>query len=291
MEPPYQLRKVSDEGSTSPFVARIFMASFEYRDLLADSRFTEQERTRAREVFDRKFTPLLDAAQSTRDAARDVISLVTIHRINIASKRIVKIHYNQYDILETIDIPLGQAVDKVIIQGTIAIKTGLQSLLANFFDLKIGFVFQRTKQFESGISNLRKAGEDDFAEYLVKVRETWIADLMNLRNQREHEGQRLESVHYGLIDSTSVGVIFPSVLNIPVDQFARYTANRVLLFIENTLAYGFQRMVGRIHPIGLAEIPPEQRDPSDPQRFRLFPIGLEPSLPWRISYREDVDFV
>ena len=77
---------------------------------------------------------MFESAQATRDAAREVLSLVNTHRINIASKRIVKIYNNQYDILETIDIPLGQAIDKIIIQGTIAVKTGLQNILSCRFN-------------------------------------------------------------------------------------------------------------------------------------------------------------
>lgn len=291
MERPFQVKKVSDEGSSSPFVARIFMSPLEFRDFLLSARFTDEALFKARADFDKKFTPMLDAAQATRDAAREAILLVNSHRFKIASRRIVKIYNNQYDILETIDTPLNQAVDKTIIQGTVAIKTGLQNLLSDFLDLKIGFIFQKPKPFEKGILEFRKAGENDFADYLIRVRESWLAELMALRNKREHEGQKLDNINYGLIGGTTVAVTFPSVLNFSVDQFARYTANRILLFIENTMAYAFQRIVGRAIPISLVEIPPEQRDPSNPQRFRLSPNGLDSSLPWRISYRDDLDFV
>lgn len=291
MEPPFQVKKVSDEGSSSPFMARIFIGPLELRDFLLSSRFSDEELTKARAEFDKKFTPVFDAAQATRDAAREVISLVNSHKINIASKRIVNIRSNQYDILETIDIPLGQAVDKTIIQGTIATKTGLQGLLSDFFGLNIGFMFRKTKAFKDGVSELRKTGENDFAEYLIRVRENWLEEFIELRNQREHEGQRLGSVNYSLIGDSTVMVDFPSVLNLSVDQFASYTANRILLFIENTMAYAFQRIIMNAFPISLVEIPPEFRDKSDPKRFRLSPIGADAYLPWRISYQDKLDFV
>lgn len=291
MEPPFQVKKVSDEGSSSPFMARIFISTLELRDFLLSSHFSDKELTKAQAEFDRKFTPVFDAAQATRDAAREIISLVNSHRLSIASKKIVKIRNNQYDILETIDVPLSQAVDKTIIQGTIAIKTGLQSLLSDFFGLNISFMFKKPQAFKDGISELRKTGENDFAGYLIKVRQNWLEDLIELRNKREHQGQRLNSINYSLIGGSTVAVHFPSVLNFLVDQFARYTANRVLLFIENTVAYAFQRIIISAFPISLVEIPPEFRDPSNPKRFRLSPIGADAYLPWRISYRDDLDFV
>ncbi len=129
-----------------------------------------------------------------------------------------------------------------------------------------------------------------FAEYLTKVRENWLSDLLTLRNQREHQGQRLDNINYSLGSGTSVRVTLPSILNLPVDQFARYTANRILLFIENTIAYAVQRKIMSGFPISIVEIPPESRDASTPLRFRLSPNGLDSSLPWRVSYRDDLDF-
>lgn len=163
MEPPFQVKKVSDEGSSSPFMARIFISTLEFRDFLLSAQFSDQELFNARGEFDNKFRPMFEAAQATRDAAREVLSLVNTHKINIASKKIVKIYNNQYDILETIDTPLGQAIDKIIIQGTIAVKTGLQNLLSQFFGLNIGFMFTKTTSFKNGILKFRKAGENDFA--------------------------------------------------------------------------------------------------------------------------------
>lgn len=76
----------------------------------------------------------------------------------------------------------------------------------------------------------------------------------------------------------------------PVDQFARITANRVLLFVENAVVYAMQRDKGKL-PIYVAEIPPQERDPNYPRRFRVLPRGLAAAQPWTIQYAESFDFV
>ncbi len=59
MEPPFQVKKVSDEGSSSPFMARIFISTLEFRDFLLSAQFSDQELFNARGEFDNKFRPCL----------------------------------------------------------------------------------------------------------------------------------------------------------------------------------------------------------------------------------------
>lgn len=150
-------------------------------------------------------------------------------------------------------------------------------------------MFQKSTIFNDGIANLRAIGEIDFAEYLIQVRGNWLSDFLELRNRQEHHGWTLDGVKYALVSGTSVAVNFPTVLNLPVEQFAQHIPNRIILFIENTMVYAFQRL-SKGKPINIVEIPNEFRDPSNPQRFRLTPKGLDPSLPWKITYKDEVDF-
>lgn len=286
----FYFKKVLDEGTASPFIARLLLGLWELRDTLLLMGLDDKELSDARKKFDRKFKPMYEAAQATRDGAREVLWLVNAHKINLASGKAVKIHDNSYEILETIDIPLGQAVDKLITQGIIAIKTGLQILLSDTFELNIGFMFQKSANFNRGIWEIRATGENDFAEYLIKVREIWLSDLLELRNKHEHHGWTLGDIQYNLISGSSIVIALPKVLNLPVDQFARYTANRIILFIENSMVYAFQNKSKRL-PINIVETYPEAREPTNPQRFRLTPRGLDPSPPWKINYQDSLDFI
>lgn len=67
IEPPYRVQKVSDEGSSSPFIARIFMSMHEYQDLFLSANLQGRELFEAREKFDKKFRPMYEAAQAARD--------------------------------------------------------------------------------------------------------------------------------------------------------------------------------------------------------------------------------
>lgn len=286
---PVQLVKVSDEGSGSPFMARIFMGLLEFRDQRFLMGLGDSEHGSRQDHFDRMFQPMLDAAQATRDAALEIKVLIDAHLKEITDGTAVRFRPGQYEILRTIDSKLSQTVDKLIDQSIVATKTGLQSNLKDPLRLDIGFFFQRDAAFSAGISDLRTAGESDLATYLEEVRDGWHSALQDLRTQHEHEGWSLPRVQYSLTAPSQVSVSLPEVLGSPVDRFARETANRVLLFVENMMVYSLECQSN--HPIFVVEIPGAQRDPVNPQRFRLAPRGLDSSPQWRIDFRDDMDFV
>jgi hypothetical protein len=232
----------------------------------------------------------------TRDAAVEAGRLVTAHLDAIQNGQAVRFRANQYDILQTIDIPLSQAVDKLIDQGIVAIKTGLQDILRDPLGLNIGFLFQKEPPFREGIAVLRASGENDLAQYLEDVRVGWLSHFQKLRNQHEHHGWSLGCLQYQRAGPSAVVVNLPTILRLPVDQYARRTANGVLLFLENVMVYAMQRhwqcqYPAFEYPVFVAEIPEDQRDPQNPQRFQLAARGLHPTPPWAISYSEDTDFV
>jgi hypothetical protein len=290
MTPPYQIKKVSDEGSSSPFISRLFMGMLDFRDQLFLLDAEGQQRQMMQAHFDQQFKPMYEAAQGTRDAAIKARELVDSHLVAIQSGEAIQYRGNQYDILATIDIPLSQAVDQLIDQSIIATKTGLQNILKDPLNLDIGFFFQNDKEFGSGINDLRTSGENDLAQYLQDVRDNWHSKLQNLRVQHEHNGWFLDIIEYRLTAPSRVALNLPTVLGMPIDDFVLKTANRVLLFIENMMVFALQRYCHQ-YPIFVVEIPRERRNPMDPRRFRLAPKGLDSSSPWVIAYHGDMDFI
>ncbi len=287
--PIYQVKKISDEGTSSPFIARFFVGIIELRDQLFLMEIPPGEQDSVRNRFDDKYKPLLEAAQAVRDAALEVKTIIGIHLDAIRTGEIVHFRPNQYDILKTIDIPLGQAVDKLIDQSIVATKACLQSILRDPLALELGFFFQADQEFNAQIEKLRTSGDGLFAKYLEDVRSKWHAGLQNLRVQHEHKGWSLEMITYYLAAPNKVEMKLPNVQGVPVDIFAISTANRVLLSIENIMVFAMQRHCSL--PIYAIEIPMEQRDPSNIQRFRIAPGGLDSSPPWSIVYKEENDFV
>ncbi|MHB8857541.1 MAG: hypothetical protein ACYC6K_13080 [Bellilinea sp.] len=290
MTPPYQVKKVSDEGSSSPFISRIFMGILFFRDQLFLIDTDGQQRRASLNYFDQQFKPMYEAAQATRDAAIRVCELVDSHRSAIQNGNLIQFRANQYDILETIDKPLSQAVDLLIDQTIIATKTGLQKILKDPLNLDIGFFFQKDKDFHEGLKNLRALGENDLAQYLQDVRVNWHSKLQELRTEHEHGGWSLDSIEYELTAPYTVKINLPTVLSMPVNEFVLKTANRVLFFIENMMVYAMLRYSHQ-SPIFVVEIPIESRNPPNPKRFRLAPKGLDGSTPWVITYQDAREFV
>lgn len=273
----------------SPFIARIFMGLLKFRDQLFLLGIPDDERGIVQNHFDRMFQPMLDASQAVKDATLEIKYFVDAHLEEIRRGTTVTFQSGQYEILRTIDSKLSQAADKLLDQSIVATKTGLQSILIDPLGLDIGFFFKKDAAFHAGISNLNSAGEADLATYLEQVRNGWHAALQDLRVQHEHQGWSLPRVQYSLTAPSQVTAILPFVLGSPVDEFARQTANRVLLFVENMMVYALQRQCK--HPIFVVEIPYQLREPANPQRFRLAPRGLDLSPPWRITYRDDMEFI
>jgi hypothetical protein len=289
MSQPNQIIKVSDEGTPSPFTTRLFIGLLELRDQFFLSGVSQRERLKLCDQFDNKFKPMIDAAHATRDAALEIRDLTSSHIDAIQSGRIVEFKATQYNILQTIDSPLSQSVDKLLDQSIVATKSGLQSMLRDLLRMDIGYFFGKDLQFNNSIAALITSGDGTLAHYLKDVRSEWHSALQTLRIQHEHHGWYLDGVTYHLTGPSQVTANLPKVLGLPVDIFARHTANRVLLFIENMMVFALLRYCR--FPIYAVEIPRERRDPLKPQRFGFAVKGFSSATPWIITYKDDLDFV
>lgn len=278
--------KYRDESSSSPFMARIFVGLYDLRDqLLLLGNPADKDVLRAR--FDKAVMPLILAAEATRDAAVEIVRLTSDHLSAVASGSVVRITGKHFSIDATIDAPLGQTLYKLLNQSIIATKTCLQDVLKDPLGLDIGFLFQQDRGFTSGVAKLRAAGDPALADYLEAIRR-WHGDLQKLRDAHEHDGWVLGQIRYGRAPP-DVEVHLPAVFGVSVDVFARAAANRLLLFIENTVVYAMRRCNKTEFPIVVMEIPPEQRDPKLPRRFRVV-VGRT-IRPWKPEFVDSADFV
>lgn len=97
MTPPLQVKKVGNEGSSSPFISRIFFGLLELRNQLFLISFDGEKKQSMMGHFDKQFKPLYDAVQASRDAALKIIELLSNHQDNIQSGGVVNFRVNQYD--------------------------------------------------------------------------------------------------------------------------------------------------------------------------------------------------
>lgn len=290
MLPPFIVKKYFGEGTKSPFIARLFSGILMLRDNFLLFGTDERQKQIRRELFDKQYKPIFEAADATRDAAHRIIDLITNYEKEVRQDEVVKIKANQIIIIKTIDSSLGQLLDTLIDQSIVATKSGVQSILMDQLNLDIGFFFKGEKEFTKGITNLQKNNQLDLAFYLQEVRLNWHSNLQELRVNHEHRGWSLPEVEYIPIPPSSLQIILPKVDGIYIDDFAIRTTNRLLLFIENILAYAIQNNCAAC-PYYLVEIPSENRNPENPQRFKLLPRGLSVDIPWKLTYTETREFI
>lgn len=257
----FQIKKISDEGTSEPFVARLLIGVLELRDWI----WTGPAREKEREKFDRTYDPVLTALRTLREAAGEVVSLLADHSVKITSGAIVEFQPRAVSFLENIDRPLHEAAARILVNGVIALKH-MQNV-TELFGIDIGGFFQRTANFERAMEQLNAAGHGELEQYLRSARSVWTEDFIQQRHDLEHGGWTLPQVEYHRTSPKSFRLCEPAVCALPVSEFAAISARRALAFVENVVIYAFKVSLPELTTI--VEIPSDQRDPRMPRRFRV----------------------
>ena len=148
-------------------------------------------------------------------------------------------------------------------------------------------MFQNNKNYLAHLNQLGDQGQPELEKYLGSIRNVWLEELSSLRIEIEHSGWVLDRMNF-MTSEGGVVIQIPNINGVPLDLFVVQTVNRVLLFIEDMMVYAMKKFSK--WPLGVAEIPQAERDPSLPSRFRIFPIGLVSFPMWTIYYFETTDF-
>lgn len=280
-----KIQKLLNEGTSSPFIARLWLGVLELREpaitRLADARNRDETRRR----FDRLYKAVLDALLAVRIAAREIGMQVSAHEGSVRSGRgrVVRGHL---EVDETIQPQVSRLFGELLEKGYVGLKA-LQEPLA-MLGLNVGFFFQNQGGFQTGLAALRGAGQDSFADYLTRVRREWSEAFLALRSDYTHKHWVLPEFRYGAAPDGSVRVTPPIVLGEPMTAYSRRGANRIVLFSEEVMVYAIARSLGS--PFEVSEIPPGRRDPGCCNRFQLG-IASSASGAWTPVYAETDDFV
>jgi len=272
--PQLVIQKGRDEGTSSPFVARIFLGICLLRDqAIADKSL--------RERFDKSFEGVLTGLESLRDTAKSIKKLYSSHSDAIACGKIARIANGDIYVDETIDLELKKQVESLINTGARIVKERMKGLL-KILDTNIGFLFQKEAAFNNGVARLRPT-DPALADYLVETRAKWCERLMTIRNDLlEHGTWSLGRVRH---EQTGTGVraIEPLVDGQPVTEFVDHVVDRACCFVEELCTYALQARM--LHDVSLTEIPLSERKPENVARFRVALIGGGTPL-WTIAYHD-----
>lgn len=265
------IQKAADEGSQSPFMARILIGVLRLRDAV----YPEPE---TRVVFDRRYDVATSALFTARSAAQEVDRLWTEHARKVASGEIARVAGGAIRVDESIERELRQAVESFLTAAVRTAKQGMQDV-GTELGVDIGFLFRKQAAFDAGVAALA-ATDAPLASYLRETRASWSELLVERRNAVEHVGRVLPNARYRqTIDGVQADE--PTIDGQPASTFVTSMLDRVTCFVEEFTTHCLQR---RLAPeITITEIPLADRVEVMPERFSV--TLAEGGLPrWSITY-------
>jgi hypothetical protein len=266
------VEKFANEGSSSPFMARLFMGGLRLRDLV----FSELS---GREVFDKAYEFVIMTLMNTRTTAQDINQLWQDHIDKISKGEIARVKGPVIHIDESIDKELRKQVEHFLNSAVRAFKQGMPQA-TKALDVEFGFLFQKSNAFSKGINALTKT-DPRLATYLTETRK-WSEDLLKSRNAIEHEGWMLPKIKYSQ-NAAMVRTEEPEISGKPVRQFVAFTLDRLCCFVEEITAHCLQAKMPT--GISITEVPPNRRESEMPERFHpTLILGGEPI--WQLAYHQ-----
>lgn len=265
-------QRMLDEGSSSPFIARLYLGIFRLRDAV----FPDYAK---REIFDKQYHLVMETMLNTRNTSQQIVQLVSDHFNKLAKGEVGHLRGFTIHIEKTIDKDLRKEAESFLNSAVRALKQGMQEVTKSL-GIDIGFLFQKQSLFESGIQILEK-NDPHLAAYMRNARD-WSVRLLNSRNAIEHEGWILPNVRYTEV-SGIIRADEPEISGQKVSDFVKFIMDRLICFVEEVAAHCLKVRM----PAGIAvtEIPLFQRESDMPQRFQL--TLSNGGLPiWNIAYHQ-----
>jgi hypothetical protein len=268
------VQKFADEGSSSPFMARLFIGLMHLRDAV----FPDPAN---RQAFDKPYEFVLVTLLNTRTTAQDIAKLFTDHARKVGSGEIARVQGQALHIDENIDKELRKHTEDFLNSAVRVLKQGMQDV-TNALGVNIGFLFKKSTTFATSVAAIR-ATDPELADYLSQARQ-WTERLVEARNAMEHTASVLPKIQYSQ-SGNSIQAHEPQISNQPVTEFVKFMMDRLACFVEEVTAHCLQARM----PAGLSirEIPLAQRLAEVPERFQnTLKSGVTPV--WRITYHQSV---
>jgi hypothetical protein len=267
------LQKFADEGSSSPFMARLLLGIMNLRDTVFPEPVERTKFDKAYEVF--------NTLVSIRSANNDIVAMWKDHVEKVTTSKIVRMRGATIEIEESIDKDLRKQIESFLNGGVRALK-GMQKFLG-LLKVDIGFLFQKPAAFAKGLAKLEKT-DPLLAEYLGQTR-TWSERLIKARNDVEHDGWVLPRIAYSKTESNGMQAVEPQISGQTVSEFVTTMLDRLMCFVEEVTVHCLQK---QLPPgVNITEIPLAERANAETAvRFRLTTAqGGSPA--WTIVYHEE----
>lgn len=270
-EPSLTIQKLGDEGTSTPFIARIYLGLMRLRDAVYPDR---AERLKFDEVLDQTYSALVAA----RTAASEINEMWSTHTRKVASGEIARVEKNIIRVDEDISRELRRHVESFVYSAARTLKEGMKHFGRNM-GKDVGFMFQKSAAYERGLKTLEST-DLPLASYLRETRTSWSERLINVRNAIDHDGWALPRVEYQAHDG-KVEARQPVIDGQLAVEFVGSMLDRLSCFVEEFVAHCLQCRMPQ--GVTITEIPVTERLPEAPERFRL--TLRHGGLPeWKILY-------
>jgi hypothetical protein len=271
-QPSWTVTKMADEGTASPFMARLFLNVLDLRKSALDTKADI-------DAFEKPYELVLMSSITVRDLAREIGELLADHRSKIYRGVGVRTDGRTIHLDEPIDKELRWLVESFLNSSNRVMLTGMKEA-AKALRLDITFFFKKESTFLNGVAALDGI-DPDLAAYCRKAR-VWSDMLNSMRNEMEHNFWSVPRVQYR-IEQGRVVVLEPEIMGRTASDFTKLVTDRILCFVEEICVHGLQRRMP--DSISVTEIPLTQRPPERPERFRICTAGGGMPL-WKIAYHE-----
>ena len=271
---PFQISKISDQGTANPIVARL---SVQTSEIIKFCPRGEEFHNSVLELFhDHVQKHLLECDQIAKEIAEEILDIDSE-----SGKEGLK---KQAD-GRVVEVPYVIRLTPRVEQFLYCAKSALRDL-ARIFKLFFGKEFDSAR-YDKVIEWAEKefGSESELVKTLKQDQDSWIKKLISMRNAVEHPGG-----YSGHLYIHNVALVPPDHPNHPIletpsmqlndeekEPIVEYlltTVRNILEFCEDMLVICIT-MEGLPKMIGFAEIPESERDPSCPIRLRAVLKGIK----------------
>jgi len=270
-KPKWTITKMADEGTTSPFMARIFFGILRLRD----EAFSDAKKI---EEFDKASEVVIMTLFNARSTAKEIIETLTKHTHKVSKGEIARLIQDTIRIDESIENELRKQVEEFLNSTVRVLKDGMQKL-ARILMLELGFLYKKQGAFNNGIATLSET-EPELVDYLLETRK-WSERLILMRNKL-HTGWMLPKMGYKN-NAGKIEVVEPQISGEPVSEFVNYMIDRLCCFVEDLSVYGLETQM----PTGISvtEISISKRKADCPERFQVTFVNGGMQI-WTIAYHD-----
>lgn len=270
-EPKWTITKMADEGTSSPFMARIFLGILRLRDVA----LSDEKR---REKFDKASEVVIMTLYNARSTAKEINETLTEHIHKVSKGEIARLIRHTIRIDESIDNKLRKQFEEFLNSTVRVLKDGMQKL-SRVLMLELGFLYKKQGAFNNGIETLSET-EPELADYILETRK-WSERLISMRNEL-HTVWMLPKMGYKN-NSGTIEVVEPQISGEPVSEFVNYMIDRLCCFVEDISVYGLEAKMPS--GISVTETPISKRKTDCPERFQVTFVNGGMQI-WTIAYHD-----